>query len=111
MFAMWVFAGGALYVALACVVVALAVLGDERPRLVGSGALGLAAAAAVLALLAVPVIGAHGRLLSYQLPSLLQPLLVGVGAAGLGLTVLAGRLTSRPVARGALLAMLGLRSC
>jgi asparagine N-glycosylation enzyme membrane subunit Stt3 len=78
---LWLFAGGILYVALAVTLVAVAVLVDERPRLVGSGAPGLAAAALLSALLAMPAVHAHGRALSYQFPSYLQAMLLGVAAA------------------------------
>jgi hypothetical protein len=100
---LWVFAGGILYVALAGALVGARILAEERPRLVGSGAPGLAVAAAVSALLALPAVGAHGRALSYQLPSFLHPLLLGVGAAGLALAVFAARITRRPLARVGLL--------
>jgi hypothetical protein len=101
---LWLFAGGILYVALAVTLVGLAALADERPRLVGSGAPGLAAAAMASALLAAPAVHAHGRVLSYQFPSYLQPLLLGVAAAGLALVVGVSRLSRRPLARLALLA-------
>ena len=49
------------------------------------------------ALLTLPALRAHGHLLSYQFPSLLQPMLVLLVAATLGLALVAAR-----VARGAL---------
>lgn len=106
-FAVWVFAGGALYVALATAVIAAGVLLDEKPRLLGSGAPGLLAAAAVSAALTVPALRAHGRLLSFQFPSLLPPLLLAAAAAGLALAIAAARIARRPPARVAVLAVLG----
>jgi hypothetical protein len=105
-FAVWTFAGGVLYLALACAIVLVAILRDERPGLLGSGAPGIAAAAIAAAALAVPAVRAHGRVLSYQFPSLLQPLLVAAAAAGLALGVAATRLARRPRARAAVLAAL-----
>lgn len=103
-FAVWTFAGGVLYLALACAIVLVAVLREERPRIVGSGAPGIAAAAIVAAALTVPALRAHGRMLSYQFPSLLQPLLVAAAAAGLSLGVVATRIARRPLARAGALA-------
>jgi dolichyl-diphosphooligosaccharide--protein glycosyltransferase len=90
-FALWVFAGGVLYVAMAFAIVLAGVLGEERPRFIGSGLVGLATAAGLVALLTVPALRAHGRILSYQFPSLLQPLLVAGAAATLGLAVATAR--------------------
>jgi hypothetical protein len=101
---LWCFAGGVLYVALATALVAVAVLLDERPRLVGSGAPGLGAAALLSALLAMPSVHAHGRVLSYQFPSYLQAMLLGVAAAGLALAVAVTRVRRGPFARLAVLA-------
>ncbi len=106
-FALWVFAGGVLYVALACAVVVAALILDERPRIVGSGAPALAAGAAISALLTWPAIRAHGRMISYQFPSLLPPLLVALAAGGVAVSVLVTRLTKRRAARIGLLGLLG----
>jgi asparagine N-glycosylation enzyme membrane subunit Stt3 len=105
---LWLFAGGVLYVALAVVLVAVALLAEERPRLAGSGAPALLAAAAVSALLAMPAVRAHGRVLSYQFPSYLQALLLAVAGAGLALAVAVARLARRPPVRLAVLLAAGL---
>jgi dolichyl-diphosphooligosaccharide--protein glycosyltransferase len=91
-FALWVFAGGVLYVAMAFAIVVAAVLRDERPRLVGSGILGLAASAAIAALLTLPSLRLHGHVFSYTFPSLLQPLLVAAASTALGLAWTSTRL-------------------
>jgi dolichyl-diphosphooligosaccharide--protein glycosyltransferase len=84
-FAVWVYSGGVLYVGMAFAVVLVALVLDERPAFLGSGVLALATAAGVVALLTIPAVRAHGAVLSYRFPSLLQPLLVGLAAATLGL--------------------------
>ncbi|HSN16363.1 MAG TPA: STT3 domain-containing protein, partial [Anaeromyxobacteraceae bacterium] len=73
-FTLWVFSGGVLYVAMAFAIVLFALLLDDRPSFVGSGVAAFAAASLALALLTLPALRVHGRLLSYQFPSLLQPL-------------------------------------
>ena len=100
-FALWVFSGGLLYVALAAAPLGLAAL-LSRPggRVVGSGAPALVAGALVGAALAVPAMRAHGRLLSFMFPSLLQPALVALAGLALGGAVLVG---GRLVTRGTLL--------
>ena len=90
-FACWMFTGGALYVGLAAAIVLVAVLREPRPGWLGSGAPGLLAGAAAAALLSAPAIRAHGRLVSFQLPSLLQPLLVALAGAALAVAVLVAR--------------------
>jgi dolichyl-diphosphooligosaccharide--protein glycosyltransferase len=90
-FAVWVYSGGVLYVGMAAAIVLAALLRDERPTLVGSGLPALATAAAAVALLSIPAIRAHGHLLSYRYPSLLQPLLLAVAAAVLALAWAASR--------------------
>jgi hypothetical protein len=96
--ALWLFSGGVLYVALAAVPLGMAALLAERPsRLVGSGALALLVGALAGAVVSVPDLKVHGRLLSFLNPSLLQPALVGLSAVGLGAAVLASqRLAHRP---------------
>jgi asparagine N-glycosylation enzyme membrane subunit Stt3 len=106
-FACWTFTGGPLYVALAAPVVLAAVIRERRPALVGSGAPGLLAGAALTALATLPALRQHGQLVSFQLPSLLQPLLVALAAGGLGLAVLAGRWQQQASAARRLLALAG----
>lgn len=90
-FACWTFTGGPLYVALAAGLLALRAVRSARPALLGSGAPGLLAGGAAAALLAVPALRQHGRALSFQLPSLLQPALVAVAAGAVALAVAAAR--------------------
>lgn len=87
-FGCWMFTGGPLYVGLAAAIVLVSVLREPRPAWLGSGAPALLAGAAAAALLTAPAIRAHGRLVSFQLPSLLQPLLVALAGAALGIAVL-----------------------
>jgi hypothetical protein len=99
--ALWVFSGGVLYVALVTVPLGLAALLSERaPRLVGSGAPALAAGALAGAVATLPALRAHGRLLSFVVPSLLQPCVVAVAGAALGAAVfVSGRLAARSLAQ------------
>ena len=90
--ALWVFSGGALYVALAAVPLGLAALTRaSASRLVGSGAPALVAGAVAGAVATLPALRAHGRLVSFVVPSLLQPGVVAVIGAALGAAVLASR--------------------
>lgn len=92
-FSCWTFTGGTLYVALALALVLSGALRDRRARWIGSGAPALAAAAAVTALLTLPALRQHGRLVSFQLPSMLQPLLLALAGATLAAAVLVVRRT------------------
>jgi hypothetical protein len=90
--ALWLFVGGLLYVALAVVPLGLVALGRDQDRqMVGSGAPALMAGALLAAVATVPAMRAHGMLLSFMFPSLLQPALVGMAGLALGAALLAGR--------------------
>ncbi len=90
--ALWVFSGGVLYVALVAVPLGLSALGPDRtPRLIGSGAPALVAGALLGAASTIPALLVHGRLLSFAVPSLLQPCVVAVAGMALGAAVLASR--------------------
>ncbi len=106
-FTLWVFSGGVLYVAMAAAMLVVALLREERPAIVGFGAPVLAAGALLTGLLTLPALRAHGRLVSYQFPSLLQPLLVAGAAMGLGLIVATARVARGRGRRAALLLGLG----
>lgn len=103
-FALWVYSGGVLYVAIAFVIVAFAVLRDARPGFLGSGVVALGSAALATALLTLPALRVHGMRFSYPFPSLLQPLLVAGAAGALLAALLSARLARSGLARGALLA-------
>ncbi|MGB8930390.1 MAG: STT3 domain-containing protein, partial [Anaeromyxobacteraceae bacterium] len=105
-FSLWVFSGGVIYVGMAAAILLVALLQDERPALVGSGVPALAGAALAAALLSLPALRAHGRIVSYQFPSLLQPLLVAGAALALGLALAAGRAARGLLRRTALFAVL-----
>ncbi len=83
--ALWLFAGGVLYVAIAVVPLGVALLAEPRSvRIAGSGAPAMLGGAAMGALLTVPAMRGHGRAVSFVYPSLLQPGLVAM--AGVALT-------------------------
>jgi hypothetical protein len=86
LFGGFTFAGAVLYVALAVSLrAAQQLLAPGRPgspQLVGSGAVGLAVAAAALAALSWPAVQAHGLWLDYRYASMLQPLLYLAAALG-----------------------------
>jgi hypothetical protein len=89
---LWVFSGGVLYVALAAVPLGLAALAAPRPaRVVGSGAPALMAGALAAALATIPAIRIHGQLISFVVPSLLQPCLVALAGAALAAAIGSGR--------------------
>jgi asparagine N-glycosylation enzyme membrane subunit Stt3 len=97
--ALWLFSGGVLYVALVAVPLGLAALLPERrpARLLGSGAPALILGALAGSLATLPALRAHGRLLSFAVPSMLQPGLVATAGLALGAAALASR---RVVGRG-----------
>lgn len=107
-FALWVYSGGILYVAIAAAILLVANLRDPQPRWIASGALALCAGSVAVALLTLPSLRAHGRLFSYTFPSLLQPLLTAMAGASLAMAVLVSRYARRPLRRTALLGALGL---
>ena len=87
--AMWGFDGAPIYIALVTLALAVGVLANEKPKLLGSGALALAIGAAASAVSYVPVMLQHHAVMTFKRPSLLQPSLVLVAAVGLALVVLA----------------------
>lgn len=90
--ALWIFTGSPLYVALVVPILLAGALLAPRPRLLGSGGPGLLAGAGLAALCSAPAVGAHGRTLAFGFPSLLQPLLLAAaGAAVCGAVLAAGR--------------------
>jgi asparagine N-glycosylation enzyme membrane subunit Stt3 len=95
--ALWVFTGSPLYVALVVPVLLAAAVLRPRPRLVGSGGPGLLAGAGLAALLSAPAVAAHGRALAFGFPSWLQPLLL----AAAGVAVCGAVVTGARVAPGA----------
>lgn len=101
--AVWGFAGGTLYVALAAAVRMGGALAERRPRLVGSGAPALGLGAALVLGLGVPGLREGGVSLSFTEPSLLQPLLLLAGAAGIAAAVAAARSRERLAARAGVL--------
>lgn len=90
-FALWGFDGAPLYVALVTACLALTVLLEPSPRLVGSGAAALALGGVAAALAYAPVMVQHGAWFTFKRPSLLQPALVALAAVGVVLAVLATR--------------------
>jgi hypothetical protein len=112
-----VFSGAVLYVAIAGLLLIGANLASPYrsqtagERFVGSGGPALLAGALLLAWLNRGPVSEHGQLLSYQFPSLLQPVLYGVAGFGLLASRLVQPLTagreavlSRALSRAALLA-------
>lgn len=87
--AMWGFDGAPVYIALITSALAVGVLADPRPRLLGSGALALALGGLASSAAYVQVMLQHHVLWTFKRPSLLQPALVEVAALGLLLVVLA----------------------
>jgi hypothetical protein len=79
-FAVWTFAGGTLYVGIAAAVLAAVALASPPAPLAGSGAPGLALGALLALVLGWPAAAARGLRLEFAAPSLLQPLLLGLGA-------------------------------
>lgn len=88
--AVWVFTGSPLYVALVVPILLAAALLSPRPRLLGSGGPGLLLGAALAALASAPAVAAHGRALAFGFPSWLQPLLLGAAGAALCVAAVAG---------------------
>ena len=82
--ALYGFTGSPLYVAVALAPLAWAAF--TAGRMLGSGGPGLAAGGALAALLSLPALVEHGQVLTFKLPSLLQPLLV-IAAGGALLVV------------------------
>ncbi len=99
----WVFPGGALYVALVAAVLAARALAEESPRLLGGGSAALAGGAALAALLNAGAVRAHGEPFSFMLPSFLPAALCGLAAGALGIAHLAARAAQGPARRAALL--------
>lgn len=98
--ALSIFTGSPLYVALVFPVLLAAVLLAPRARVLGSGGPGLLAGAAAAALLSAPAVAAHGRALAFGFLSWLQPLLLAAaGAALCGAALLSSRM--KPGARRA----------
>ncbi|HEY6098409.1 MAG TPA: hypothetical protein VIW03_03200, partial [Anaeromyxobacter sp.] len=94
--ALWVFTGATVYAALAAGVVLASILARPgRQPVVGSGAPALLCGGGLAAILTLPAIAEHGRWLSYQYPSMLQPSLVAAAGAGLALGALSGGLLPR----------------
>jgi hypothetical protein len=89
--ALSVFTGSPLYVALVLPVLLAGVILAPLPRLAGSGGPGLLAGGGLGALLSVPAVAAHGRPLAFGFPSWLQPLLLGAAGAAICGAVLVGR--------------------
>jgi dolichyl-diphosphooligosaccharide--protein glycosyltransferase len=105
-FAVWSFTGGAMYVAMVVPILVWAALRSTAVAFAGSGAPGLVAGAGLSLLLTLPSLRVHGRFLSFQLPSLLQPLLLLVAAGVVALAVLAAHAGASPWRRAGLLAAL-----
>ncbi len=96
-FALWVFIGGELYVALVALPLGLAAMGmDPKRRLTGSGAPALLGGALLGAVASLPALSVHGKVFSFALPSMVQPGLVGIAGLALSTMVLVGRVPSRP---------------
>lgn len=103
--AVWVFTGAPLYVAIAASVLLSAALLARRPRILGSGGPGLLLGAGLAALGTVPAVAAHGRALAFGFPSWLQPLLLATSGVALCAAVLCGaRAAVGPRRAGVLLA-------
>lgn len=85
---MWGFDGAPIYVAMITSALALGVLREPSPRLLGSGALALALGGLASAAAYAPVMLQHHQTWTFKRPSLLQPALVEVAALGLVLLVL-----------------------
>ncbi len=89
---LWFFTGSTLYVAMAAALMMVGALAAPgTARLVGSGAPGLLAGAALSALLSWPALEGGGALLDFMFPSMLQPALVALAAGGVGLAVAVNR--------------------
>jgi AglB-like glycosylation protein len=86
--AVYGFVGSPLYVAIAAIPLALAAFEDAR--IVGSGALGLLGGALLSALLTIPALPGAESPLAFKVPSMLQPLLLAIGAIVLVLCAAAG---------------------
>jgi asparagine N-glycosylation enzyme membrane subunit Stt3 len=80
-FALWVFSGGPLYVAIATLSLGLVALLQRAPRVGWGAPAGLALGGGVAAASYGPALAAHGQLLTFKYPSLLQPGLCVVAAA------------------------------
>jgi hypothetical protein len=104
--AVWAFTGTPLYVAVAAVPLGWAAF--RHGEVGGSGGPGLAAGGLLSALLTLPAISGHGRIISFQYPSLLQPTLLLIAGLAIGACAVAGRASRgaarlHPLAVGALL--------
>jgi asparagine N-glycosylation enzyme membrane subunit Stt3 len=103
--ALWVFSGGMLYVALAAVPLGLAALfSGSAQRLLGSGAPALVGGGVLGAAATIPSLRVHERLVSFALPSLLQPCVVVIAGTAIGAVVLVSHRSAgrKPVPRALL---------
>ena len=112
-FALWVFSGSPLYVAITALSLGLATLLERSPRVGWGAPAALAAGGFVAAVSYLPAWSVHRQLLTYVFPSLLQPGLCVVAGALLALALVAARRSPGRAARLGwfLVGALALASC
>lgn len=96
-FCLWGFDGAPLYVALVSLALGARLVLEGHSPFRGAGAIALVGGALLTAAAYSPVMQAHGELLTFKRPSLLQPALVVLAAAAVGLAWVAARAKTIPL--------------